>query len=114
MQLELITGTADEYADAIECPVIDPNDFDTIQAHMVFLDELLHEKCAAKAESVSIRAMKPFEDQMETFSLIGDELRSIFYFASMNEYPETIRIVCDSDETAGLYEEIYDYWFVEE
>ena len=51
---------------------------------------------------------------METFSLIGDVLRSIFYFASMNEYPETIQIVCDSDETAGLYEEIYDYWFVEE
>lgn len=114
MNLELITGTAEEYESAIACPAIDPDDFDTIQSHMLFLDHILREKSAEQAESISLRSIKLLEDQADNFSLIGDIFRSIIFFASMSEYPQTVRIVCDSDETARLYEEIYDYWFAEE
>ena len=72
------------------------------------------EKNAEKAEVLCLRSIVPLDDPSDNFSLIGDVFRSIVYFASMHEYPEKICIVCDSEETEELYEEVYDFWFPEE
>lgn len=114
MELEIKKGTDQEYASAVACPAIDPDDFSTIEAHLDFLDKMLKEQCAAKAEVVCLQSITPMEDPSDNFSLIGDVFRSIVYFASMHEYPAKICIVCNSEETEALYEEVYDFWFPEE
>ena len=114
MELEIKKGTDREYEDAIACPAIDPDDFSTIEAHLDHLDKVLEEKNAEKAEVLCLRSIIPLDDPSDNFSLIGDVFRSIVYFASMHEYPEKICIMCDSEETEELYEEVYDFWFPEE
>ena len=114
MELEIKKGTDQEYTEAIACPAIDPDDFSTIEAHLDCLDKVLEENNAAKAETVYLQSIIPLEDPSDNFSLLGDVFRSIVYFASMHEYPKKICIVCDSEETEKLYEDIYDFWFPEE
>ena len=41
-------------------------------------------------------------------------MRTMLTFMDTHPYPEQIRIVCDSEETARLYKVIYNFWFAEE
>ena len=61
-----------------------------------------------------MQSITPMEDQLNNFSLIGDILRGILYFTGMHEYPQTVRIICDSEETARLYKVVFNFWFAEE
>lgn len=104
MKLEVIIGTSEEYERALACPV---DDLDV-------LNSILQKKSTEQVSVASFQSVVPSEKQSDNFSIIGDIMRAMFTFMDMHPYPEQIRIVCDSEETARLYKVIYNFWFAEE
>jgi len=104
MRLEVLTGTAEEFEHAIVCPCGD----------VTRLDSILQKKSTEQVSVVSFQSVVPSEKQSDNFSIIGDIMRAMLTFMDTHTYPEKIRIVCDSEETARLYKVIYNFWFAEE
>ena len=104
MRLEVLTGTAEEFEHAIVCPCGD----------VTRLDSILQKISTEQVSVASFQSVVPSEKQSDNFSIIGDIMRAMFTFMDTHLYPEQIRIVCDSEETARLYKVIYNFWFAEE
>jgi len=104
MRLEVLTGTAEEFEHAIVCPCGD----------VTRLDSILQKISTEQVSVASFQSVVPSEKQSDNFSIIGDIMRAMLTFMDTHTYPEKIRIVCDSEETARLYKVIYNFWFAEE
>ncbi|MBE6046504.1 MAG: hypothetical protein E7221_07360 [Clostridiales bacterium] len=113
MRLEVTTGTPQMYAAAAAGPAIEANDSSAINKYVEFCETALQKAYAEAADVFSLQSIAPLEKQSDNFSVIGDILRALLTFMDTHNHPETVRIICDNEETARLYKIIYNFWFAE-
>lgn len=104
MSLEIKTGTKEEWDAALPRPG-ESADIPSYYQGYLF---------AAQEASESLLCFQSIEltgRHSDDFVRITDIERTILGFLEEHSHPQTVRIICDSDENSRLYKVVYNYWF---
>lgn len=109
MKLEVITGTSEEFAAAAAQPDCERS----MAGYKAYVAEKLSEAESAGIRTACLQSIPMAEKASDNFAAIGWVEQAVKEFQAEHELPETVRIVCDSDETAMQYKVVYNMFYAD-
>ncbi|MBQ3292313.1 MAG: hypothetical protein IJH43_08055 [Mogibacterium sp.] len=107
MNLEVITGTKEEFEAAAPCPEGEA----TMDNYKSYVKELLANAEAQGKELVCMRSLQMVERVSDNFNRINWIEQAINEFQREHDKPELVRIVAENDAAAEQYKVVYNMYY---
>lgn len=109
MRIEVISNNPEAFAAAIPRPEGEA----TKQNYGGYVTAKLEEAAAAKLEVLDFQGLPEAGKNSEMFQNISFVEDAIVTHFKSNDYPEKVRIICDSEVMDNMYRVVYNFYFAD-